>query len=1015
MDPEANRTMEVVALGRPFGLGMLYDCRRDSLIPGMTLWDQNDLQKYTREQPSPNSDFEIVASESIEDKLSALNVEASLKASFCGGLVKVEGSAKYLNDQKTSKKQARMTLKYKTTTKFQELSMNHLGKGDVKHPYVFEQGLATHVVTGILYGAQAFFVFDCEVSETENHQDIQGNLKMMINKIPTIPIDGEGSLKMEDEDKAKVEKFSCKFLGDFSLTKNPVSYSDAVEVYQSLPKLLGTNGENVVPMKVWLLPLTTLDSSAAKLVHQISIRSVHQAQKLLEDFMELEIRCNDALSTTTAQQFPQVCKKIKTFKEMCCEFKLEFQQTLAKKLPSIRGGGEKESELVDVLKKKLASPSTETNKGLQEHGFPYQGSSSTDMKCVYEGVKLFNDSAEKYKENEKVKFVTVGLTNERYKGSSIYLYKEGFLVNENCEPPLNLETVTAGDTNHNSVTLKISPPRYGAENTSAVSDFIKTLPYIRDFHPEKTKLSKRLVDAVKVKSTLLKSEEGPLSVYKIPLKEQRTSVCGCRWFSFGEDVTKHSRTIMVLGATGAGKSTLISGMINYILGVKWKDSFRFKLVHEDQSLSQVHSQTSEVTAYKINHQEGFNIPYSLTIVDTPGFGDTRGIERDREITQQIRNLFSSGHGVTEIDAVCVVVQAALARLTPTQKYVFDSVLSIFGKDVAENIRVLVTFADGKQPPVLEAINAAGVPCPKTKNGLPLHFKFNNSALFADNKSAAHSMSGGDDDDDDGGFDQMFWNMGIKSMKKFFGALNQVETKSLTLTKEVLRERQRLEISVENLQVKVKVGLAKMEEMKETKEKLKEFEAEINRNEKFEFDVTVTKPFKEDISGSGNYITNCQTCHVTCHYPCPIPNDSDKVRCVAMGQDGYCKQCPGKCYWNVHFNQKYKWEYKEVKEKLTVKELKEKYLKATEAKKPVQTLVDKLKDEYDRIQGEVVNLIKESARCLDRLKEIALKPNPLSTPEYIDMLIEGEKAEAKPGWKKRVESLDEDETKSRVHG
>ncbi|XP_047445833.1 uncharacterized protein LOC125010926 [Mugil cephalus] len=528
-----------------------------------------------------------------------------------------------------------------------------------------------------------------------------------------------------------------------------------------------------------------------------------------------------------------------------------------------------------------------------------------------------------------------------------------------------------------------------------------------DSESKKLEVSKRLADVVKVKSTLLKSEKGSLSIYNIPLKEQQTSVCGCRWFSFGEDVTKQSRTIMVVGATGAGKSTLINGMINYILDVKWEDSFRFKLVVEDQSQSQVHSQTSEVTVYKINHQEGFNIPYSLTIVDTPGFGDTRGIERDREITQQLRNLFSSGHGVTEIDAVCVVTQAALARLTPTQKYIFDSVLSIFGKDVAENIRVLVTFADGQKPPILEAISAAGVPCPKTKNGLPLHFKFNNSALFADNKSAAHSVSGGDDDDDDdddGGFDQMFWDMGTKSMKKFFDALNQVETKSLTLTKEVLRERQQLEISVENLQVKVKVGLAKMEEIKETKEKLKEFEAEINRNEKFEFEMTVTKPFQYDISGSGNFITNCQTCHVTCHYPCGIPNDSDKAGCAAMGQDGYCTQCPGKCYWNVHFNQKYRWDYKVVTEKQTVKELKEKYLKATDAKKPVQTLIDKLKTVYDRIQDEVVNLIKESARCLDRLKEIALKPNPLSTPEYIDMLIEGEKAEAKPGWKKRVESL-----------
>ncbi|GLD68601.1 uncharacterized protein AKAME5_001991400 [Lates japonicus] len=66
--------MEVAALGRPFHLGMLYDCRRDLLIPGMTLWDFNDLKNNIQERPQNYNDFEIVASESIEDKSSALNV-----------------------------------------------------------------------------------------------------------------------------------------------------------------------------------------------------------------------------------------------------------------------------------------------------------------------------------------------------------------------------------------------------------------------------------------------------------------------------------------------------------------------------------------------------------------------------------------------------------------------------------------------------------------------------------------------------------------------------------------------------------------------------------------------------------------------------------------------------------------------------------------------------------------------------------------------------------------------------
>ncbi|XP_049455469.1 uncharacterized protein LOC125902864 isoform X1 [Epinephelus fuscoguttatus] len=1217
MDSEASGTMEVAALGRPFSLGMLYDCRKDSLVPGMTLWDRDDLRNHIGERPQSYNDFEIVASESIADKSSALNVEASLKASFLSGLVEVGGSAKYLNDSKTSKNQARVTLKYKATAKVQELSMNHLGRDNVKHPYVFDKGLATHVVTAILYGAQAFFVFDREVSEKEDHQDIEGNLKVMIKKIPKIAIEGEGSLKMEDKDRENVEKFSCRFFGDFSLQKPPTSFQDAVEVYQSLPKLLGANGENVVPVKVWLLPLTSLGSSAAKLVRQISIRLVHESQSVLEDFSELEMRCNDALRTTTAQQFSQISKKIKTFKEMCSEFKLEFQRTLAKKLPSIRGGGGEEAELTEILKKRHSSPfnSKDLNEWMDckereicilksftnmmkntkivpsqnhlyneihsaEHAvcfvFTSLGSAEPFLSALSNYLtetpkpdeprdphtrdvereqwylsnkvpdamrhkaKLFSDFAEANKENKNIKFLTVGSTNETQKGSSIYLYKDGFSVSENFEPPSKPETVTVTETNHKSVTLKISPPKFGAENitsysveycvsgndgwkqktaseaeevtvsdlspnteymfrcravTSAgvgpaneVSGSIKTLPcsppgkpqveqysseisvsceklaevgqnvhilsYIVEYAKKDNSLkeedlqwSQKMSGAERViisglqpeteyvvrvrcdcgeagrskesitvtvcttkstpltdflRSTSVKiSSESP-SVYKLPLDEGDMDIDGCRRFTFGKESTRKNRTVLLFGETGSGKSTLINAMINYIVGVDWEDNFRFTLIDEDQPRSQAESQTSDVTVYKINHQEGFKIEHSLTIVDTPGFGNTRGIERDREITEQLHNLFNAELGVSHTDAVCFVAQAALARLTPTQKYVFDSVLSIFGKDIAENIRVLVTFAEVQKPPVLEAVKASGVPCPQTKEGQPLHFKFNNSTLFADNKSSAEG--GMSEDDEDGSFDKMFWDMGTKSMKRFFAALNVMDTKSLTMTKEVLRERQQLENSVENLQTQVRVGLAKLEELKETTDKLKEHEAEISRNENFEFEVTVMKPVQKDISGSGNYITNCQQCHFTCHYPCKIPSDADKARCDAMGPDGKCKECPGQCNWNVHFNQKYKWEYKKVTEKLTVTELKEKYLHAKEAKAPVEVLIEKLRAAYDNVHKQVVKFMERSAQCLNRLKEIALKPNPLSTSEFIDMLIEGEKSEAKPGWKQRVQSL-----------
>ncbi|XP_067247303.1 uncharacterized protein [Chanodichthys erythropterus] len=498
-----------------------------------------------------------------------------------------------------------------------------------------------------------------------------------------------------------------------------------------------------------------------------------------------------------------------------------------------------------------------------------------------------------------------------------------------------------------------------------------------------------------------------LPMFKLNLSETWKNSDGfCRRSTFGKETVKENKTIMMIGATGAGKTTLINSMINYILGMQWKDDFRFVLIDEGKQKSQAESQTSEITAYQINHMDGFQVPYSLTIVDTPGFGDTRGISHDQKITKKIQEFFSNPGGIDSIDAVCFVVQASLARLTHTQKYIFDSILSIFGKNIAENIIMMVTFADGKKPPVLEAIKKSEVPCSKNESGEPLHFKFNNSALFATNKQSA-----ADEESDCDNFDQMFWKLGCSSMKKFFISLNKMETKSLSLTREVLKERQQLEVLVEGLQPQINAGLTKLDEIKKTRAALEQHKAEMFANKNFEYELQVTVP-KQIENNTGHFLTNCQTCHFTCHDKCIYANDSDKYKCSAM-KDGVCTVCPGKCVWNVHFNQKYKWDYVIEKRKETYKDLKKRYEDAHGQVMSNEKIFEQLEKKFQVVQDNVAKLIERSQKSLGRLQEIALKPNPLSTPDYIDLMIESEKQEAKLGFQDRIQSLMEVRKKAEI--
>ncbi|KAA0721726.1 hypothetical protein E1301_Tti014301 [Triplophysa tibetana] len=502
-------------------------------------------------------------------------------------------------------------------------------------------------------------------------------------------------------------------------------------------------------------------------------------------------------------------------------------------------------------------------------------------------------------------------------------------------------------------------------------------------------------------SLIEKESKESLPIFKLHLSETWRNTDGsCRREMFGKEAkAKEQKTIMMIGATGAGKTTLINSMINHILGVQWQDNFRLMLIDEGKQKSQAESQTSDITAYDINYMDGFHVPYNLTIVDTPGFGDTRGISHDQKITKQIQEFFSQPGGIDQIDAVCFVVQASLARLTHTQQYIFDSILSIFGKDIADNIIMMVTFADGNKPPVLEAIKVSKVPCSTDKSGEPLHFKFNNSAVFITNNKSEEAE---DDEPDCGNFDQMFWKLGNSSLRKFFTSLIQMKTKSLSLTQEVLKERQQLETLVEGLQPQINAGLSKLDEIKKTTAALEQHKAEMDANKDFEYEVERVVP-KQIKNTTGRYLTNCQICYFTCHDNCVYANDNDKERCSAM-TDGYCQICPGKCVWNVHFNQEYKWEYVPEKMKNTYKELKKRFEDAHGEVMSKEKIFKTLDKEFEIVQYTVVCLIEKSQKSLERLQDIALKPNPLSTPDYIDLLIEAEKQEAKFGFQDRISSL-----------
>ncbi|XP_067301317.1 stonustoxin subunit alpha-like [Pseudorasbora parva] len=350
----ASEHIEVAALGRPLYPGMLYDCREDSFIPGVTLWDKESLNKDLDTHPQPKTDLKYSSSDSLSSKASLLDVSASLKTSFLGGLVKVEGSGKFLRDTKSSNQQSRVTINYIETTRFDQLTMSHLGK--ITYPQVFEQKTATHVVTAVLYGAQAVMVFDRTFSEEEEKKRIEGELNVMVKKIPSFSIEGKGAAEITDSDKKKAESIDCTFHGDFRLDQNPTTYTEAVEVFKKLPTILKKNPQNAVPIKVWLYPLSLLEPKAAQLEREITTHLVSKTEDIIEELGKVERTCNDLSRNTMVNVFNDIKERLQSFQSSFSIYKTMLLKAVTRVLPAIRGGEKEEKSLEDVLKIHYSSP-----------------------------------------------------------------------------------------------------------------------------------------------------------------------------------------------------------------------------------------------------------------------------------------------------------------------------------------------------------------------------------------------------------------------------------------------------------------------------------------------------------------------------------------------------------------------------------------------------------------------------------------------------------------------------------
>uniref|UniRef100_A0A3P8RHW7 AIG1-type G domain-containing protein n=1 Tax=Amphiprion percula TaxID=161767 RepID=A0A3P8RHW7_AMPPE len=457
---------------------------------------------------------------------------------------------------------------------------------------------------------------------------------------------------------------------------------------------------------------------------------------------------------------------------------------------------------------------------------------------------------------------------------------------------------------------------------------------------------------------------GPPAVYKITVGKR--------------NVNKLNKTILLVGETGAGKSTLVNALFNHIMGVKWEDEVWFQVV-EEKGKRETESQTPDVIVYEFFSFEDETLPYSLTIIDTPGFGDTRGAEHDVIISQRLLDLFRSADGVHEVNAVGLVMKATDNRLSDRQSYVFDSVMSLFGKNVEKNIVAFLTHSDGMPDSnAVQAIEDFKIKCARDEENQPVHFLFNNRLNIQRTKKTEFVLD-------------TAWKVTNEGMSQFTAFLEKTGPQELVTTVEVLKERVRLTACIQNLQDRIEFIEQKQIEIKQTEGTLKKYEEEMKKNKDFTVEVDESYKAREPTIGGMWFLVFyqgavcCKICEENCHYPgCTVA--WKPAHCEVM-KDGRCTACSRKCPASDHVKENWRYVTKTRRVKKTNAEMKQKYTKNQAGHEMGSSLLEDLNKEMNQLTEEKSRYLQEAYQHADRLKKFALKASSVSTYVHLDFLIE----------------------------